>query len=263
MNKSDKHILFCNCKGEQIPSEILSETKNYLDKLPFKVTTISDLCGLAALNSKDLSVILEQNTEYLIIGCFPRTLKLIFHQVSPVNTGKQDRNYINLTESSFPQIRDQIERFCSDSIGTTSHNELIETSGWPSWYPVIDYDRCTACGQCADFCLFGVYEKTREKVTVFNPQGCKNQCPACGRICPATAIIFPKYKNGGAIGGSDEIDEKAELQRQAQDIESLLGNDIYHALQRRKQKRQSIIREDSMKKAMLERDNALTEKKKE
>ncbi len=52
------------------------------------------------------------------------------------------------------------------------------------------------------------------------------------------------------------IDEKAEHQRQAQDIEEFLGDDIYKALQRRKLKRQSIIRDEAMKKALSERDKA-------
>ncbi len=135
--------------------------------------------------------------------------------------------------------------------------------GWPSWYPVIDYSRCTSCGQCADFCLFGVYDKTPERVNVINPEGCKNNCPACARICPAAAIIFPKYKYGGAIGGSDEIDEQAELRRQSQDIADFLGNDIYSAIEKRKAKRQSIIRQEAMNKAISERENALRENKKQ
>jgi MinD superfamily P-loop ATPase len=135
-------------------------------------------------------------------------------------------------------------------------SEMQSEAEWPSWYPVIDYSRCTACGQCADFCLFGVYEKAEGKVNVINPKGCKNNCPACARICPQTAIIFPKYKQGGAISGSDSIDEVAEQQRLQQDMSSILGSDIYKALEQRKVKRQSIIKEDAMKKAIEERDRA-------
>jgi ferredoxin len=135
--------------------------------------------------------------------------------------------------------------------------EIREDSAWPSWYPVIDTARCTNCGQCADFCLFGVYEKAEAYPEVINPQACKNNCPACARICPSAAIIFPKYIHGGAIGGSDEIDEKAEQERQARDIENILGDDLYEALERRRARRKSIIREEAMMKAMAERDKAL------
>ena len=60
------------------------------------------------------------------------------------------------------------------------------------WYPVIDTDRCRACDQCRQFCLFGVYGKDEAgRVAVDHPLNCKPGCPACARICPAQAIIFP------------------------------------------------------------------------
>ena len=65
------------------------------------------------------------------------------------------------------------------------------------------------------------------------------------------------------MGEVDDIDEKAELQRQTRDIESILGEDIYLALQKRKAKRQSIIKEEEMKKAFRERDNAINKDKSE
>jgi NAD-dependent dihydropyrimidine dehydrogenase PreA subunit len=261
MNKINRQILLCNCGGERIGSDKMQNIREYLEKLPIRVIVVSDLCGLAAKNSDALAEIISENCEYLVLGCFPRTMRLLLEQATGFNIMRPDTNYINLIETPFLNIKDQINAFSSCNSSDTSHREISESSGWPSWYPVIDYSRCTACGQCADFCLFGVYEKSSEKVTVVNHQGCKNLCPACARICPATAIIFPKYKNGGAIGGSEEIDEKEEQQRQAQDIETFLGNDIYMALQRRKVKRQSLIREEEIKRAISERDIALNENK--
>ena len=35
---------------------------------------------------------------------------------------------------------------------------LKSTHGTP-WYPVIDRDRCTGCGVCYDYCLFGTYAR--------------------------------------------------------------------------------------------------------
>ena len=92
-----------------------------------------------------------------------------------------------------------------------------------------------------------------------NPKGCKSNCPACGRICPHTAIVFPKYEHGGAIAGAEAINEIEEQQRQQQDINSILGSDIYNSLERRKLKRQSIIRSSSMQSAIQERNKALSE----
>jgi len=75
----------------------------------------------------------------------------------------------------------------------------------PRWYPVIDYDRCTHCLQCVEFCLFGVFElRSDRSVYVAIADNCKTGCPACSRVCPAGAILFPRYPHGGPIAGADE-----------------------------------------------------------
>ena len=60
------------------------------------------------------------------------------------------------------------------------------------WYPVIDRERCINCGQCRQFCLFDVYTtRATGTVEVARPLRCKPGCPACARLCPRQAIIFP------------------------------------------------------------------------
>lgn len=73
------------------------------------------------------------------------------------------------------------------------------------WYPVIDYSRCTNCMECIDFCLFGVYGlDDQERILVEEQDNCKKGCPACSRVCPANAIIFPEHKTAG-IAGADVV----------------------------------------------------------
>ncbi|MFW6146298.1 MAG: ATP-binding protein [Planctomycetota bacterium] len=73
------------------------------------------------------------------------------------------------------------------------------------WFPVIDADRCTHCFECVEFCLFGVFEvDARRRVHVAIGDNCKVGCPACGRVCPAGAILFPRYPAGGPIAGADD-----------------------------------------------------------
>jgi NAD-dependent dihydropyrimidine dehydrogenase PreA subunit len=256
-----KHILFCKCAGERIHTELLSLIDEHLKTLPVEVTVLSDLCGLVAKRKDLLSGLFRTDAEYMVIGCFPRTMNLIFDQVKEQTGQPGDCIHVNLIETSAQEAIHQIEEFCGDYKNNMVYREITGDTGWPSWYPVIDYTRCTACGQCADFCLFGVYEKNKSRVQVVNPMGCKNNCPACARICPQTAIIFPKYKQGGAIGGSKQIDEIAEHTRQAKDIREILGGDIYSALEQRKQKRKSIILHEAMRKAQEERDQAILESK--
>jgi NAD-dependent dihydropyrimidine dehydrogenase PreA subunit len=72
------------------------------------------------------------------------------------------------------------------------------------WYPVIDYSRCTNCLECLDFCLFGVYGVDKiDTILVEQPDNCRKGCPACSRVCPENAIIFPQHKTP-AIAGSPE-----------------------------------------------------------
>jgi NAD-dependent dihydropyrimidine dehydrogenase PreA subunit len=76
------------------------------------------------------------------------------------------------------------------------------------WYPVIDYNRCTNCMECIDFCLFGVYGVDgAETILVEQPDNCRKGCPACSRVCPENAIIFPQHKApaiaGAETGGTD------------------------------------------------------------
>lgn len=69
------------------------------------------------------------------------------------------------------------------------------------WYPVIDYSRCTNCMECIDFCLFGVYGVDQnERILVESQDNCKRGCPACSRVCPEHAIIFPDYKTPAIAG---------------------------------------------------------------
>lgn len=70
------------------------------------------------------------------------------------------------------------------------------------WYPVIDYSRCTNCMECIDFCLFGVYGvDAQESILVEQPDNCRKGCPACSRVCPENAILFPQHA-APAIAGA-------------------------------------------------------------
>ena len=135
---------------------------------------------------------------------------------------------------------------------------------WKPWFPVIDFDRCTNCMQCLTFCLFDVYGVDAEqKITVQNQDNCKTDCPACSRVCPEVAILFPKHGKGPING---DVVREQDIQREAMkvDISTLLGGDLYGSLrtrQREARKRFSTERDES--KALLERKRCLGKLKKE
>ena len=77
----------------------------------------------------------------------------------------------------------------------------IAETGDRRWYPVIDYSRCTNCMECIDFCLFGVYGVDKiETILVEQPDNCRKGCPACSRVCPENAIMFPQHKTPAIAG---------------------------------------------------------------
>ena len=141
---------------------------------------------------------------------------------------------------------------------TRQEASAVRQGDWKPWFPVIDYDRCTNCMQCLSFCLFGVYGvDDAQKIQVQNNDNCKTNCPACSRVCPEAAIMFPKYKagpiNGDVVSASDLEREKMKI-----DISALLGGDVYSLLRERSEKAKSrFSKERDADKALKERQKCL------
>lgn len=95
----------------------------------------------------------------------------------------------------------------------------IEDQTSRRWYPVIDFDRCTNCMECVDFCLFGVYGVDHgENILVEQPDNCRKGCPACSRVCPENAIIFPQHKAPAIAGAPTDGEEGFKI-----DLSQLFG----------------------------------------
>jgi Pyruvate/2-oxoacid:ferredoxin oxidoreductase delta subunit len=158
----------------------------------------------------------------------------------------------DIADLDAPKILALVESVCGDVKQT-------KPGGWKPWFPVIDFGRCTNCMQCLSFCLFDVYGVSTEgKIQVQHENHCKTDCPACSRVCPEVAILFPKYRSGPING--DEINTE-DLRREAMkvDISSLLGGDIYQALRDRSDKAKSrFSKERDEDRALKERQRCLT-----
>ena len=148
------------------------------------------------------------------------------------------------------EVADQVDR------AAQAHGHV--RPAWKPWFPVIDPARCVNCMQCLSFCLFNVYGVTPGgKITVVNPSNCKTDCPACARVCPEVAIMFPKYRAGPINGGEVST---ADVRRKALkiDVSSLLGGDIYSLLRDRSQRAQSrFSKERDDDRALQERQRCL------
>lgn len=136
--------------------------------------------------------------------------------------------------------------------------QSYKPGNWKPWFPVIDYERCTNCMQCLSFCLFDVYGVDQAKeIKVQSPDHCKTNCPACSRVCPEVAILFPKYR-GGPINGDVVNPEDIEREKMKIDVSALLGGDIYSMLRDRHARATSrFTKERDEAKALKERMKCL------
>jgi Pyruvate/2-oxoacid:ferredoxin oxidoreductase delta subunit len=141
---------------------------------------------------------------------------------------------------------------------TSKQSQTPAPGAWKPWFPVIDYGRCTNCMQCLSFCLFDVYGVSADRqIEVQNPSNCKTECPACSRVCPEVAIMFPKYRHApinGDVVSSDDIRREA----MKVDISALLGGDVYSLLRDRSAKAKSrFSKERDEDRALKERQTCL------
>jgi Pyruvate/2-oxoacid:ferredoxin oxidoreductase delta subunit len=159
----------------------------------------------------------------------------------------------------FRDIEGQPTAECVETVESIrGEAQAPKPGGWKPWFPVIDYKRCTNCMQCMSFCLFDVYGVSTEgKIKVQNQNNCKTDCPACSRVCPEVAILFPKYRFG-PINGDEVSSDDVRREAMKVDISALLGGDIYSALRDRSEKAKSrFSKERDEDRALKERNRCL------
>jgi NAD-dependent dihydropyrimidine dehydrogenase PreA subunit len=134
-----------------------------------------------------------------------------------VQLGLAVNGSVNGTPATTESVTGALAAFAPDA--------LLAAAG-RRWYPVIDYSRCTNCLECLDFCLFGVYGvDSLERIVTENQDQCKKGCPACSRVCPQQAIIFPEYKSAAIAGGESGVVGGLKI-----DLSKLFGGDVADAL---------------------------------
>lgn len=113
---------------------------------------------------------------------------------------EQLKRYLN------PERQLEARRALDSGSANLSDKEALPEDTRRRWYPVIDYTRCTNCMECIDFCLFGVYGvDALDRILVEEQDNCKKGCPACSRVCPENAIIFPQHKTPAIAGADGEV----------------------------------------------------------
>jgi len=202
-------VVLCACAYyDVIPRAAREQILAGLRRDGVTLEVVPDLCGLAANRDARLKTWIEAGP-LTIVACFPRAVRWLFHAAGVPLNGQA--RLLNMRTQSPEEIVQELMKdggllmIEEESAPSANHQLSIinHQSGWVPWFPVIDYSRCRNCKQCLNFCLFGVYALSDEgRVEVRKPSGCKTNCPACARMCPAKAIIFPKYADPH-INGDD------------------------------------------------------------
>jgi len=247
MNKSC--ILFCNCGADVITSDKSEQIKSVVELLEADVYHLDDFCGIV-LNRKDfVKAIDQQYSRKIMIACYPRAIKNLLAQNNLELSGLEVLNFKAL---SVVDIALKLKTDFSIAEGNAKTETLESGLDVPAWYPVVDQPLCIDCGKCFKFCLFGVYTFENKQLKVVKPLSCKNNCPACGRNCPTSAIIFPRLKENSVLAGAEPGTE-VKSKGLAADI------NMISTLNQRSALRRSIFKVGLMEQAEAERRKALEE----
>ena len=244
-------ILFCKCGGGVISSEKSEQIKTKLDSLEADLYLLEDFCGIV-LNRKDfIRAIDRKYARKIMVACYPRAINNLLAQNGLELSGLE---VLNFRELSSAEIESRLKTDFSMAGGKAAETTVESGLDVPAWYPVIDQPRCTECGKCFKFCLFGVYTFAGRKLNVVNPLACKNNCPACGRNCPTSAIIFPRLKENGVLAGAEPGTEP---------VFKPVANDssLISTLNQRSVLRRNIFKAGLIEQAEEERRKALDEMK--
>ncbi len=248
--KNSTVILFCRCSAGVISEKRADELADGLKHLDADVLELSDLCAFSVHGQQYLQEIASTYPRKLIVACYSRAVKNMLRQ-GGVDFGEFD--VVNFREFRNEQVLEELKSTYLVKTGTANYQQQKTSLKVPAWFPVIDTSRCTLCGQCARFCLFGVYKYDKKSLTVVNPLACKNNCPACGRTCPASAIMFPRLSENSVLSGAEPGEQTVGTSGKQGSLLVLLNE--------RNQARKNIFRQGVVQQAEEERRKALEELK--
>ncbi|MFW5845964.1 MAG: ATP-binding protein [Planctomycetota bacterium] len=254
-----QYAIVCSCTVPQGDPGLLSQAAAHMADRGYGLLQMQDLCAGLRDRSIDWQTLAAAGPVPVVAACQQRALTALLHGIPEAGRciGCKGTPLTMLGERC--ELVPPARVFASDESGSdgcecdsgccdtgcecdsgcctettatsTSSCACAEASadkqGAEAWFPTLDMERCTHCRQCLDFCLFNVYELVGKKVAVIAPENCKPDCPACARVCPQQAIIFPKHPQSPIDGGEPATEAPTK------ELKELLTGDLRATLAKR------------------------------
>ncbi len=190
--------------GGSLPDDRRAELQLAIGELGLPTRTPGCLCELASLAEQGPTIVLTAG-EFPSAGPAPEAFRLVSAEGEPA------------------EVAGRVSAVARE-LGWVGPDD------WTPWFPVIDRTLCTNCRQCLGFCLFGTYDGSDGRVEVARPAACKTNCPACARVCPSGAIVFPKYDAAPVNGDATDAPHAEPVQV---DLKQLMQSDVLARLRSR------------------------------
>jgi len=231
-----KTALICECvKGDWKSPRPIQDIERDSRSKGCDVVRIPDLCGMAAYEPARLAELFESADIAVIAACAPRAVRWLCARAGLPGETLDSIEFVDYVAPLFAAESSPASDGISgeeERVACALRNPTGKASARP-WFPVVDYDKCSNCGACLDFCLFGVFARNAEgNVVVEHPENCKDNCPACARICPVYAVMFPKHTDASINGAAT-----GKRSNHSKPLFAMSGDELYEALKNRRREK--------------------------
>jgi len=232
-----KTVILCKCAyWHRIPEDVWKRVLAAVKGRGVELAIVEDLCQRAAVRDPSITS-LAGKEDVTVVACYPRAVKWLLHWAGALPESG-NLTVLNMRTEPAEDIVKSLPGMAGAGENVDISASAPEPEGEMRWFPVVDYSRCRNCKECMSFCPFGAYTLNEEgRVRLTYPQNCKDDCPACARLCPSAAIMFPKI-NDAPTNGAEVPEDEIERRKAASVKEQLKCGNIHSILaQRRKRAR--------------------------